>query len=145
LQYHRISRDDTTLASDFHFFTSHFYTTLAAGGPKAVESWTRRKKINVFEKKLIFVPINKDLHWSLCVIVNPGAIVSSLEGTPSKNDSLCCLIFLDSLRMHNKNTVCSKIRSWLNNEWQRVNSECHELVPFKLDSLRLFSPKGECI
>jgi Ulp1 family protease len=89
LSYHRISRDDTTLALDFHFFTSHFYATLAAKGPKAVESWTRRKKITVFEKKLIFVPINKDLHWSLCIIVNPGAIVSSLEGTLSKNDSLC--------------------------------------------------------
>jgi len=22
----------------------------------------------------VFVPINKDLHWSLCVVVNPGEI-----------------------------------------------------------------------
>jgi Ulp1 family protease len=29
----------------------------------------------VFSKKFIFVPVNGDLHWSLCVIVNPGQIM----------------------------------------------------------------------
>ena len=39
--------------------------------------WTVNKKINVFEKKLIFIPINANLHWSLCVVVNPGLIANS--------------------------------------------------------------------
>lgn len=51
-------------------------TTLKDDGPKAVSSWTEKKNIDVFKKKLIFVPVNADLHWSLCVIVNPGLIAN---------------------------------------------------------------------
>jgi len=25
--------------------------------------------------KLIYIPINKSLHWSECIVVNPGAIM----------------------------------------------------------------------
>jgi Ulp1 family protease len=62
-----------------HFFTSHFLSTLEDDGPEGVASWTRNKKkiIDVFEKKFIFVPVNSDLHWSLCVVVNPGHILKA--------------------------------------------------------------------
>jgi Ulp1 family protease len=30
-------------------------------------------------KKYIFIPINQRLHWSLCVVVNPGAILNEVE------------------------------------------------------------------
>jgi Ulp1 family protease len=33
----------------------------------------------MFCKKFIFVPVNGDLHWSLCVIVNPGQIMHVLN------------------------------------------------------------------
>lgn len=64
-----------------HFFTSHFLSTVAEDGPEGVASWTQNKKrtIHVFEKKFIFVPVNADLHWSLCVIVNPGNILKAHE------------------------------------------------------------------
>jgi len=52
-------------------------TTLKNDGPEAVASWTKKKNINIFEKKLIFIPVNADLHWSLCVVVNPGLIVNN--------------------------------------------------------------------
>ena len=35
--------------------------------------------IDIFKKKFVFVPINKDLHWSLCVIVNPGEIAKMYD------------------------------------------------------------------
>jgi len=54
-------------------------STLASDGAKAVSSWTAKKKIDIFEKKLIFVPVNSDLHWSLCVIVNPGFIANNYD------------------------------------------------------------------
>ena len=54
-------------------------TALKHDGVDAVTSWTEKKKINVFEKKLIFVPIHADLHWSLCVIVNPGLIANMYD------------------------------------------------------------------
>jgi len=57
-----------------HVFTSHFMSTLASEGPQAVSSWTAKKNIDIFQKKLIFVPVNSDLHWSLAVVVNPGFI-----------------------------------------------------------------------
>ena len=64
---------------DVHVFTSHFMTTLSNEGPEAVSSWTAKKKIDIFEKKLIFVPVNRDLHWSLCVVVNPGFIGNNYD------------------------------------------------------------------
>ena len=48
---------------------------LKDSGVDAILSWT--KSVNVFEKKLIFVPVHADEHWSLCVIVNPGLIGNS--------------------------------------------------------------------
>jgi Ulp1 family protease len=76
---HRISGAPNNPDSDVHIFTSHFMSTLSSDGAKAVSSWTAKKKINIFEKKLIFVPVNSDLHWSLCVVVNPGSIANNSE------------------------------------------------------------------
>jgi len=75
----RISRGEANPDSNVHFFTSHFMTTLKNNGPESVASWTAKKKINVFQKKLIFIPVNADLHWSLCVVVNPGLIANYFD------------------------------------------------------------------
>lgn len=82
LLFHRISRKDR---STVHFFSSHFYTSLVEEGHSGVESWTRKKNIDVFTKKLIFIPINKSLHWSICVVVNPSAIMEHKEAMASKS------------------------------------------------------------
>lgn len=67
-------------------------STLASDGAKAVSSWTAKKRIDIFEKKLIFVPVNSDLHWSLCVVVNPGFIANNSDneknGSRSEKGSL---------------------------------------------------------
>ena len=76
---HRISGAPNNTHSDVHVFTSHFMSTLASDGAEAVSSWTAKKKIDIFEKKLIFVPVNSDLHWSLCVVVNPGSIATNFD------------------------------------------------------------------
>jgi len=51
-------------------------TTLKDEGPEAVSSWTAKKSINIFKKKFVFIPVNADLHWSLCVVVNAGLIAN---------------------------------------------------------------------
>ena len=62
-------------------------TTLKEDGSEAVASWTAKKKINIFEKKFIFIPVNADLHWSLCVVVNPGLIANNTnDATPPDED-----------------------------------------------------------
>jgi sentrin-specific protease 7 len=112
-------------------------------GPESVQSWTAKKGINVFKKKLIFIPINKDLHWSLCVVVNPGSIPYSGE-EPKPEDQLPCLIFMDSLKMHNKNQVSKNIRKWLNSEWQRLKAdETKVSSPFAVKNFTLFNPAGK--
>ena len=72
----RISMGELQSESNVHFFSADFMTKLIDEGPDAVSSWVEEKNINVFEKKLIFMPINADNHWSLCVVVNPGLIGS---------------------------------------------------------------------
>lgn len=135
------------LNSKYHFFTSHFFTTLESEGPDSVASWTRRKKINIFEKKLIFVPIVKQMHWSLCVIVNPGALVDAGSRDRTKDDPLSCMIFMDSLRMHNKDKVAKHIRNWLNRELGRkkkdLGSGDTEENLFDRTRFKVFSPRGE--
>jgi len=54
-------------------------STLVTKGPTAVTSWTQKKYVDVFQKKLVFIPVNADLHWSLLVVVNPGLIANSFD------------------------------------------------------------------
>ncbi|KNE63572.1 hypothetical protein AMAG_08681 [Allomyces macrogynus ATCC 38327] len=44
-----------------------------AEGYQHVKSWT--KNVDLFERKMVFVPINENLHWYLAVILNPGKLV----------------------------------------------------------------------
>jgi Ulp1 family protease len=62
-------------------------TTLKDKGPEAITSWTN---INVFQKKLVFIPVNTDLHFLLCVVVNPGLIANNLDSDldPTKERAL---------------------------------------------------------
>jgi hypothetical protein len=148
--------------SDVHIFTSHFYTTLLNEGPAGLSKWTQKKGMNVFEKKFVFIPskfswisrlgsdstvshilflllVNISLHWSLCVVVNPGN-PNTLE------DKLYpFLLFFDSLQVHDETTVASKVQDWLTAEWKRLNKaiyqEFHE--PFQKEHVLISSPKGE--
>ena len=65
--------------NDVHIFNTFFMDTLVEKGPEDqdVVKLTANRNIDVFEKKFIFIPINADLHWSLCVIVNPRLIADA--------------------------------------------------------------------
>ena len=77
---HRISRGEPEQqSSKVHFFPCAFMTKLKDEGITAIASWTENKNINVFDKKLVFIPVNADLHFSLCVVVNPGLIANNLN------------------------------------------------------------------
>ena len=119
-------------------------------------SWTAKKNINIFEKKFIFIPINKDLHWSLCVVVNPGAIENASK-EDRQNLTVPCLIFMDSLNLHKKETVRKNIQKWLNAEWIRLKEkekedeeaeeekEQHALVKYEKKNFEAHSPRGTCL
>lgn len=139
-----ISRFDDL--SKFHVFSSHFYTSLFEDGSIAVTKWTERKGIDVFDKKFIFVPINKSLHWSLCVVVNPGQILQhpDLRGKDEHLDEsspMPCILFLDSLKAHQKTQVAHRIRQWLNSEWQRLHKSSSIPNPFQSKTMPVIDPK----
>ena len=115
------------------FFPTHFYSTLKREGV------TVRKNINIFEKKLIFIPINKSLHWSLCVIVNPGSIIPSVE-EDEKDRPLPCMLFFDWLQMHQKKWVHTHLAKWLNSEWKRIYNSNED--PFNKNSCKIYDPQG---
>eukprot|EP01087_Luapelamoeba_hula_P004225 TRINITY_DN14164_c0_g1_i1.p1 TRINITY_DN14164_c0_g1~~TRINITY_DN14164_c0_g1_i1.p1 ORF type:complete len:280 (-),score=17.77 TRINITY_DN14164_c0_g1_i1:69-908(-) len=56
-----------------HFFNTYFWPKLETLAKTkdltSLRSWT---KVNIFEKKYIFIPINNQFHWSLVVICNAG-------------------------------------------------------------------------
>jgi Ulp1 family protease len=58
-------------------------SNLRENGAESMVKWTKQKDIDVFRKKLVFIPINEAEHWSLCVLVNPGLIEfdTAEEGT----------------------------------------------------------------
>ena len=104
-----------------HVFTTQFYTKLENEGVESVMSWTAKKNIDIFEKKYIFVPVNKDIHWSLLVIVNPGNIVSDDDDEAwNKNMEHPYILFMDSLRAHKKSKLQKTLHTWLNAEAARL-------------------------
>eukprot|EP01082_Thalassiosira_pseudonana_P009089 g8088.t1.2.5e17418a g8088 g8088.t1 contig27:163628-167782(+) len=165
-----ISREQSHLGnkSDVHFFTSHFMSTLEEeNDPSSVASWTKKKKIDIFKKKLIFVPVNADLHWSLCVIVNPGLLYQPPAKSSEASDAMdvdtedetvsvelmdtedeaeakegSCILFLDSLKMHRKDKVARIIRKWLDFEWKRKHGiEDPKQKFFISRDMQLLTPK----
>ncbi|KAI8975734.1 hypothetical protein BDF20DRAFT_914598 [Mycotypha africana] len=65
-----------------HCFNTFFYSTLRDSGYQKVRRWTKR--VDVFAKDLLFVPINQSYHWILGVMDMKRKVVSvydSLGGT----------------------------------------------------------------
>jgi hypothetical protein len=150
----RISRNEEK--ASLHYFSTHFYSALCEKGAEGVQRWTARKGINIFEKTFIFVPVNKALHWSLAVVVNPGAIlrhkkwlddcelVDTDEDEDYSDQLYPCILFFDSLKAHNTNAVANNLRKWLNAEWKRTKAVGSNPVenPFTKKTMPDSSPRG---
>jgi Ulp1 protease family, C-terminal catalytic domain len=133
--------------SMMHIFSTHFYTSLVEKGIDGVTNWTAKKNINIFEKKLLFIPINKSLHWSMVVVVNPLHIVTMEKPEEAKDGSPASFIlFLDSLKAHQISVIAKSIRTWLNSEWKRLkkNLEFNRDDPFNYKTLAVHNPTSTC-
>ena len=96
--------------NDFYIFPTYFYTRLSSldqsGNTQKntpqhrrkmyqdLKGWT--KNVNIFEKKLLFIPINYDIHWTLIIVCNPGKITQS----SSKSDNGDIITVDDNEVMH---------------------------------------------
>ncbi|KAJ6734385.1 UBIQUITIN-LIKE-SPECIFIC PROTEASE 2A-RELATED [Salix purpurea] len=116
----------------FHFFNSFFFRKLAdldKGPSNACEGriafqrvckWTR--KLNIFEKDYIFIPVNYSLHWSLIVICHPGEVVHSRDDESGNSLKVPCILHMDSIRGSHKG-LKNLIQSYLYEEWRERHNE----------------------
>lgn len=98
--------------------------------------------------------VNKCKHWTLCVVVNPGAVSKHRDDilgdsasltNISEDDPFPCLLFFDSLNAHATENVASTVREWLNSEWIRLMPDIPPKTPFDSVTMRIYSPKGMCL
>jgi sentrin-specific protease 7 len=94
--------------------------------------------MDIFSKRYIFVPVNQALHWSLCIVVNPGLITAFNDD--DVDVEVPCLIFLDSLQCHSRKEIAQNLHTWLNVEWIRKQNVNENL--FTPITMGCFSPKG---
>lgn len=69
------------LQSRVHAFNCQFYSRLTTherdmrSGHALVARWT--KSVDLFDRDFVLIPINYSYHWSLAVIIRPGAVLVS--------------------------------------------------------------------
>ena len=124
-----------------HLFSSHFFTKLIECGTAHVKSWTTRKDIDIFGKKLVFIPINDSGHWSLLVVVNAGLIKK--KKADENTGSIPCILFFDSLKKHNARLFSRYIRNWLNYIWNHNHTMEEMETPFTRKTIPMYEPVGK--
>ncbi|PVZ97617.1 hypothetical protein BB558_006413 [Smittium angustum] len=73
-----------------HCFSTFFYTTLAKGGYVRVKRWT--KKVNLFEKDYVILPVHLGNHWCCAVIDIKGKKIEYFDSL--LGDNMTCLNIL---------------------------------------------------
>eukprot|EP01133_Synstelium_polycarpum_P005694 gene5694-6578_t len=103
----------------FYFFNTFFYNSLTKKSSdeayKKIAKWTR--DVDIFSKDFLFIPINENFHWTLCIISFPG---QDAESSTALNKPL--IMYLDSLNAA-LGSVTSKIRTYLQMEWKHKKSD----------------------
>ncbi|KAK9071066.1 hypothetical protein SSX86_009634 [Deinandra increscens subsp. villosa] len=138
-----------------HFFNSFFFRKLAdfdENQSRSVDSkeafqrvrkWT--KKVNIFQKDYIFIPVNFRLHWSLIIICHPGEVVDFTDDELEISSKVPCILHLDSIKgSHRGLEQCIKCYVW--EEWKERNNNTPEDISTKfkdLRFLRLEAPQQE--
>ncbi|KAK9994292.1 hypothetical protein SO802_023995 [Lithocarpus litseifolius] len=132
----------------FHFFNSFFFRKLAdmdkdpnsaSDGRAAflrVRKWTR--KVDIFEKDFIFIPINFNLHWSLIVICHPGEVARLKDEDLDESPKVPCILHMDSIK-GNHTGIKTLIQSYLWEEWKERQKEAPEDLSSKFLNLRFVS------
>ncbi|XP_058081751.1 probable ubiquitin-like-specific protease 2B isoform X2 [Magnolia sinica] len=129
----------------FHFFNSFFFRKLAdldkdPGSVKEgraaflrVRKWTR--KVNIFEKDYILIPVNFNLHWSLMVICHPGEVAYFKDEEIEKAPKVPCILHMDSIKGSHTG-LKNLIQSYLWEEWKERHGESSKDLSLKFSNLR---------
>ncbi|KAH8516207.1 hypothetical protein H0E87_004539 [Populus deltoides] len=129
----------------YHFFNSFFFRKLAdldkdpssvKDGRAAflrVHKWTR--KMDIFGKDYIFIPVNFNLHWSLLVICHPGEVAGVKDEDTSKSVIVPCILHLDSIKGTHAG-LKNLVQSYLWEEWKVRQKDTSEDMSSKFLNLR---------
>ncbi|XP_076932766.1 putative ubiquitin-like-specific protease 2B [Bidens hawaiensis] len=128
-----------------HFFNSFFFRKLADFDDnqsrsidfkeafQRIRKWT--KKVDIFQKDYIFIPVNFRLHWSLIIICHPGEVMNFTDDEMENSLKVPCILHMDSIKgSHRGLDQCIKCYLW--EEWKERNSHVSENIPAKLKDLR---------
>ncbi|CAH8326573.1 unnamed protein product [Eruca vesicaria subsp. sativa] len=132
----------------FHFFNSFFFRKLAdldkdpssiADGKAAflrVRKWTR--KVDMFGKDYIFVPVNFNLHWSLIIICHPGEVANCTDIDLDDSTKVPCILHMDSIKGSHAG-LKNLVQSYLCEEWKERHKETSDDISSRFMNLRFVS------
>lgn len=132
----------------FHFFNCFFFRKLAdldknpssalegRAAFQRVRKWTR--KINLFEKDYVFIPVNFNYHWSLIVICHPGEVAEFQGADPVKSPKVPCILHMDSIRGSHSG-LKGLLQSYLLEEWKERQKDTPEDISSRFLNLRFLS------
>ncbi|KAH0921132.1 hypothetical protein HID58_021150 [Brassica napus] len=131
-----------------HFFNSFFFRKLAdldkdpssiADGKAAflrVRKWTR--KVDMFGKDYIFVPVNFNLHWSLIIICHPGEVANCTDLDFDDSTKVPCILHMDSIKGSHAG-LKNLVQSYLCEEWKERHKETSDDISSRFMDLRFVS------
>ncbi|XP_028075842.1 probable ubiquitin-like-specific protease 2B isoform X1 [Camellia sinensis] len=129
----------------FFFFNSFFFRKLidldkdppssfeGRAAFQRVRKWTR--KVNLFEKDYVLIPVNFNYHWSLIVICHPGEVAKFQDEDVEKSLKVPCILHMDSIK-GNHTGLKDFIQSYLWEEWKERQKEASEDISSKFFNLR---------
>ncbi|KAJ0971553.1 hypothetical protein J5N97_019512 [Dioscorea zingiberensis] len=129
IQYLQRSLASFSRARDkYYIFNTYFYEKLKEAvfceGDKGASFLKLRrwsKRVNIFQKSYIFLPIHGHLHWSLVIICIPA----------KEDGSGPVILHLDSLGVHTSQLIFDVVDSYLRDEWNFMNESATPLdIPF---------------
>uniref|UniRef100_A0A1A8PMF7 SUMO1/sentrin specific peptidase 1 n=1 Tax=Nothobranchius rachovii TaxID=451742 RepID=A0A1A8PMF7_9TELE len=80
-------------------FNTFFYPKLRSSGYSAVRRWT--KKMDIFSKDILLVPVHLGVHWCLCVVDFRKKSIMYFDSMGGSNDEACQILF-DYLQQESK-------------------------------------------
>nr|XP_020474639.1 sentrin-specific protease 1-like isoform X2 [Monopterus albus] len=72
-------------------FNTFFYPKLRSSGYSAVRRWT--KKMDIFSKDILLVPVHLDVHWCLSVVDFRKKALMYFDSMGGNNDEACKILF----------------------------------------------------
>ncbi|XP_028212007.1 probable disease resistance protein At4g27220 isoform X2 [Glycine soja] len=140
-----INKLPTDKQDRFHFFNCFFFPKLvdlstdnpsiASDGKAAFQRVSKlTRKVNLFEKNYIFIPINYSLHWSLIVICHPAEVMTCYRDEETKGSPKeACILHMDSRKGIHQD-LHNVFQSYLCEEWkERHNNVRDDVSPKFLD------------